>query len=81
MSHLTDQPGLDGLGGNMLARYETGALATLLFFAFCLGTAVYGFVRIFHFAKTDGWIDVAMAPLLFIVFHNRFRRDDNDPRQ
>ena len=65
----------------MLARYETGAVRTLLFFAFCLTSAVLGFVRIFHFDKTDGWLNVATASLIFITFHNRFRRDDNDPRR
>ncbi len=38
VSHLTSQPNLNGLGGDVLARYETGAVATLVFFAFCLGS-------------------------------------------
>ena len=71
VSHLTNQ---------IRARYETGTIATLLFFAFCLASAIYGFVRIFYFTKPEGWINVAPAPLLFLVFHNRFRRDDNEPR-
>jgi hypothetical protein len=62
------------------ARYETGTTATLLFFGFCLATALFGLVRVFHFGRADGWMDVALGPLLFLNFHNRFRRDENDPR-
>jgi hypothetical protein len=69
------------LADHIRARYETGTVATLAFFAFCLATAVYGFVRIFYLSKTEGWMDVVLGPLLFFVFDNRFRRNDNDSRQ
>jgi hypothetical protein len=62
------------------ARYETGPVATFLFFAVCLASAFYGFVRGSHFARFDGWMDIVLATLLFLNFHKRFRRDDTEPR-
>jgi len=71
MIHLTD---------HIRARYETGTVATLVVFAFCLTIAVYGFARIFYLSKTEGWIDVVMGPSLFFNFDRLFRRTDNDSR-
>jgi hypothetical protein len=59
----------------LLDRYQTGPFVTLLFFVGVLGLFVFGFVNALHFHHKDGWIQVALSPLLLLTFHQRYARE------
>lgn len=63
-----------------MSRYQTGPLATVIFFLVIAFWFVWGLIRALHLQEKSGWLQAGMSLLVLISFHNRFSKSPDEPR-